>query len=432
MRPATSATSSRSGAYVGLLFAAYVVLQRVAVPGTPISLLLPLTVAWVAMGVRRGLVTLDRTRTLLWLAAVVATAAASVLQTMVGSMPIASLSSWGLLLASWAPLVATVRERDPEQFRVFLRWASTVAAVFAVLCLATTLTQALGLAYTDVVARIVPSPALLEGFNTNSATAYGESSYKANGWLGLEPSLASLELGVGLVAALLARRRVPVVLLIAAGMLCTLSGSGLVLVVVALVGMLCSRLRSLLLRFVLPAAAALGALALSSFGSSFIERAGEFSTPGSSGSIRGVEPYTQVIPLWVSHLDGLLLGFGPGSSQAFVNAPGIPGLIVPVPLKVFVDYGLVAGFVLAFFMVACHLGAPSRSLALALFVAYFSIQPMATLMVLVGQIGMFAAFWSPRPGRALESLGVGAAAVAVPAPRAPLTVPARSGGRHVA
>ena len=403
-----------SGEWVAVLFLAYVVLQRFAVPGTPISLLLPVTGLWIVAGLRAGVVVLDRTRWLLWLAALASTAVASVLGSMLGRMPIASLSSWGLLLVSWAPLVFIVARVDRFEYLTLLRRVSTICVGLAVLCLITTATQAVGLGYVDVLGEIAPHGLLLDTFNTNSPIAYGESVVKANGWIGLEPSLVSLELGAGLLAALLSRRPWWVPTLILAGMLATLSGSGVVLVLVGLVAVLFSRLRSTAVKLLGPAAVVLVVLLVSPVGSTFLDRAGEFSEPGSSGSIRGVEPYEALVPMWTAHLDGMLLGYGPGSSQTIINAPGVAGLIVPVPAKVFFDYGLVAGLVLAFFMISCHLRSPSRSLALALFVAYWSIQPAATLMLLIGQIGIFSAFWAPATDVLEDQRPVD-----VPAPRRP-------------
>ena len=384
-----------SGEWVAALFLAYVGLQRFAVPGTPVALVLPVTVIWLLAALRCGVVTLERTRWILGLASLAATACAAVLASVLGRMPIASLGSWTLLMATWAPMVFVLTRADRHEYLVLLRRVATIGVGLAALAVGVTASQAVGIGYVDLLAEVVPSGWLFDTFNTNAEVAYGSGLIKGNAWIGLEPSFVSLELGVALLAALLARRPWWVPTVIAAGMACTLSGSGLVLVAVGLVVIASSRLRPIALRLLLPGAAVGAVLALLPAGAIFLARTSEFTTPGSSGSIRAVEPYGYLLPAWTAHLDGLLLGLGPGSSQSLVNAPGIPGLIVPVPAKVFVDYGLLAGLLLAFFMVSCHLRAPSRSIALALFLAYWSIQPAATLMLLVGQIAIFAAWWSP-------------------------------------
>jgi hypothetical protein len=106
--------------------------------------------------------------------------------------------------------------------------------------------------------------------------------------------------------------------------------------------------------------------------------------------------------MWVRDVRGVLLGRGPGSSQQLVENTHILGLLVPSPIKVFFDYGLLAGAVLLAFLFACYLGGPSRAYALSLVVSLWLLQPGTTTLLVVVNVLLFVTLWSPRPGAVVE------------------------------
>ena len=72
-------------------------------------------------------------------------------------------------------------------------------------------------------------------------------------------------------------------------------------------------------------------------------------------------------------------------------------------MKVFFDYGVIAGLALCVFLVFCYFGAPSRALAVTLFASSWVLQPGTTTFVLVMQTLLFVTWWTPRRRRPLES-----------------------------
>ena len=130
----------------------------------------------------------------------------------------------------------------------------------------------------------------------------------------------------------------------------------------------------------------------------------EIGTSGSSASLRAVEPYTALAPFVTAQGLVPFLGLGPGSSQVLVSATRIEGLLVPTPLKVFFDYGLLAGGALAVFLLACYRRSASRSLAVGLLVSLWSLQPGLTTTVLVLTVVVFVSLWAPQQGLQLEDV----------------------------
>ena len=94
---------------------------------------------------------------------------------------------------------------------------------------------------------------------------------------------------------------------------------------------------------------------------------------------------------------------------------------MPTPLKIFYDYGLIAGLALAAFLLFMYLGGPSRSLAITLAVSLWTLQPGTTTAVFTVAIPLFVTWWTPRTQGPIES-------DYVPSPNAAITPP--NGGRR--
>jgi hypothetical protein len=264
--------------------------------------------------------------------------------------------------------------------------------------------QLAGHGYRDWFADLVPAAARLQDFVITYPITYGSALYKANAWIGLEPSMVSAQLGLGLLAALFTKARPAVIVLLIAGLVSTVSGSGIAIVAVGLLVMLVHRSRSLVLRYAPVALAALTAAVLTPFGSLLIDRSSEFGSSGSSASLRALQPYQFLADDWRATFSGFVLGHGPGSSQRLVTDSNIVGLLVPSPAKVFFEYGLLPGCLLAIFMIGCYWGGPSRAFGLSLFCSLWFLQPGTTTMVIVAPLLVFVTLWSPRVGEPLESI----------------------------
>jgi hypothetical protein len=205
-------------------------------------------------------------------------------------------------------------------------------------------------------------------------------------------------------------------------MLCTTAGSGFIIVGVAVAVILFSRMRWALVRYALliPPVAA---FAITPWAKPIVSRAGEFT--GGSGSnnstnLRAIAPYDVLWPRFIDDPLRVILGAGPGSSAEIITNQHIRGLLVPTPLKIFFDYGLIAGLAMAAFLLFMYLGGPSRALAITLAASLWTLQPGTTTMVFVVAVPLVVTWWTPRTQGPLESINV-------PSPNASIAPP--RGGR---
>lgn len=383
------------------LFAASILLQRFALPGGIVPVLLVVAVAGAGYGLSNGLLAFDPVRLRLFLLAAGLTALVVIPQTVFVPAPLVSLTSWGLFMTIWS--LATVRliHRDPatlrESFEGCLRWGLGLAGVAIVM----RLVQLAGVPYVDPLA-VVPDTLLVQGYVITYPIEYGSHIYRSNAWVGLEPSIISLQLGIALVLAILLRTHPAALVLLAVGIICTASGSGVLIVGVALIVMLLTPMRMQLARYAVVGALTLIVALQTGPGRALAARATESTFADSSTSLRAIEPYRLLWPLWSDHVATVLFGFGAGASQQLVAATNRAGLLVPSPIKVFFDYGVLAGLALCVYLVYCYFDGPSLALAVTIFASFWILQPGTTTFVLVIQALIFVTWWAPRPRAPLE------------------------------
>lgn len=400
-----SSAELRTARWVGVLFLLVVLLQRFALPGVPnLALLVPAVVVWAALALARRIAVVDRTRLLWWFAAATTTCFVMLIQDFAVAGAEISVTAWGLVMVVWLPFVLRLVENGPAAYLQSLRYVSLIAAILAVLTIAMVGTQLMGIAYRDWFAAVVPADLQLGGFVLTYPLTYGSNILKGSAWIGLEPSMVSAQLGIGLLAALFVRARWWTVVVLILGLVATASGSGIVIVIVGVLVMLLHRCRQLLTKYALLGGVTVVLATLTPFGSLLLDRSSEFSSSGSSASLRAFEPYTVLFPRWTEQLSGVLWGYGPGSSQRIVTDTNVLGLLVPSPAKVFFEYGLIAGVVLAAFLLGCYWGGPSRAMGLSLLVSLWLLQPGVTTMVIVAPLLAMVTLWSPRPGLPIEKL----------------------------
>ena len=209
----------------------------------------------------------------------------------------------------------------------------------------------------------------------------------------------SFMIAVGLVSALVTRMSVVKVLVLVAGLLSTVAGSGMAVVASYVVCLLLVGRIGNLRRYALPALLVIGPFTTTVFGQAVSERVLEFGEPRSSTSLRAIEPYIQLLPFWVSDPVSVVIGQGPGSSAEIIRGLAINGLLVPSTAKVLFDYGLVGGTGLIILMIFTYVRSPEPLFALSMAASMFVLQTASQPLVICSI--MLFAFWSPAPNNHL-------------------------------
>jgi hypothetical protein len=385
--------------WVTVLFALTFLLQRLSLPGISIPVTVPIACLWVGLAFLRGLVTIDQRRFLIWCLAAAVSGAMVMPQLIWVASPYVSFNSWALWIVIWLPLVVRLRDRSRLQYLRALRAVAHVGLGIAVLSVAFIVSQLLGFRYYDWLADVVPDTLLVHDYVISYPIIYGSPIYKSNGWIALEPSFLSFMIGLCLVCALVARMSVVKVLVLVAGLLSTVAGSGIAIVAVYIVCLLLGGRIGSLRRYAVPALLLVGAFTTTIFGQAVNQRVLEFGDARSSTSLRAIEPYIQLLPFWVDDPVSVVIGQGPGSSAEIVRDLGIIGLLVPSTAKVLFDYGLVGGTGLILLMIFTYVRSPEPLFALSMAASMFVLQTASQPLVICSI--MLFAFWSPAPNNDL-------------------------------
>jgi hypothetical protein len=394
----------RTVKWATVLFVLVILVQRFSVPGMPVPMLLPVVLGWVFLALRGGVLEVDRRRFLFWCLAVCATGGVMLVQTAVGTAPMISLTSWALVLVVWLPALTRFTDRRTETYRQVLVAVAWTCTALAAVCIVQMAIQLAGFHYSDILKPYLPATFLEQGFNITSPVEFGSTIYRANAWIGLEASVVSYQIGIGLLAAVLTRRSIWMIGVLVTGLFATVAGSGFLLALVGVLTLLVTPARRILLKPIAPIVVLGGALAFTPYGQGLITRTGEASQDeGSSASLRAIQPYSELWPTWSTDLWTALVGGGPGSSQRLVDLSPLRGL-VPLPAKIFFDYGLVAGIVLALFLLYCYVDGPSQTFAFTMFVSMWTVQPGSNIPVFVIPLVLLVTLWAPRAGPRLEDL----------------------------
>jgi Ca2+/Na+ antiporter len=374
-----------------------VVLQRFAIPfgSGQVPVVLPIGLAVVVWALKRGLLEDDRLQVQLYLVAVMVCVAVTCVHAWEGTTW--SQLSLIYLVLTYLPFAFRLKHSDSTAFEKGLRLFVSLMTVLAVLGILQMLAQLAGWHYRDPLASL-PQSFLLQGYNTNIPIRYAASTYKANGFLFLEPSFFSQFVALALVAQGYLARRVRRAVLFAAALACAFSGTGIILAAVgfALVWMRDDVNRT---RFVAAMVVIVAAVAVSPVGAVFSDRVHEFSTANTSAQSRFVTPYRLAADSARSGGSAFFFGNGPGSAERKVlsvatetgNRP-----VFPATAKLVYEYGAVAACVFLLFVFGVTLRAPpSRRLAAVLLVMYLTLsgsllQP-ATVFLLYTFTALFAA-----------------------------------------
>ena len=382
----------RQARWVVVAFLGIFLFQRFAVPGLPISMTVPLLLLWACLALFRGVVELDARRTVIWLLAAGVSGLLMVPQSALVLFPLISVNSWLLWMVTWLPMVFRFTDRSPQAYDTTLRGVAWAGLGLAGLSIVFTLSQVLGIRYRDIFAEVVPDALQLQGFVITYPIAWESPIYKSNAWLALEPSFLSFMLGVAMVSALISLRHPLLVIGIGLGLLCTTAGSGMAVAGVYLIAALLSGRGRALTRYLIVAIPLAVIGALTALGDSVLDRLTEAGDARSSTALRMIEPYTYLVPQWLSDPVRMLVGGGPGSSQRVVDDVGVLGLLVPTPAKMLYDYGLIGGLLMLAMILVVYLRSPAPELAVALAVSMLTLQGAAQPLVAMSllMISLFA------------------------------------------
>jgi hypothetical protein len=373
---ALDAEEAKAATVIVVVLAAAMLLHRVAIPagGFQLSVVAPIALGAFAWGIYAGVLRIDALRVQLYLLAVAACSLASLITLWRGISW--SLVSLIFLFAIYVPfvlgLVRPTRRVLERCATFFLR----VVLVGAVAGLVQFFSQLAGLGYPDPLG-LLPPELQLEGFVTTYPIYYGSDLLKANGMIFLEASFLSQFCALALILHIYLGRRGPAPVVYIAAMLASVSGTGILLAAVGLLGLGFARHGRRVAYGLGLAAAAVLLVSLAPFGSIFEERASDPVT----AYPRFVTPYTHMMSTVEDDAASFLFGTGAGNEGGVdaaavfgepvdvtevpdvTGADAIPPTNSVIP-KLVLDYGVLAAAVFLVFVLACTL-APGVSYLLA-------------------------------------------------------------------
>jgi hypothetical protein len=267
-----------------------------------------------------------------------------------------SPSSLVLLTALHVPLLLRLRAPQPDM--------SKVVSFFAVVCATCAVLGILQFALQGRVENsllfpienFVPDAFRVHNFNEQAPLEYGSEVLRANGVFMMEPSYLSQLLAVGVVVELVTRNRWWLLLLYAAAMLVSYSGTGFMVLGLCVPLVLIAQQRWVML-VVTVVAAVVFVLLAENFGEAlhldtFISRVGEFNSTGSSGFARfvgGFYLFDQF--LWDQPLHALF-GVGAGAFKDYAPLAHFPVAEMPL-FKMVLEFGLVGAVLYFTFLFFC-------------------------------------------------------------------------------
>ena len=316
--------------------------------------------------------------------------------------PHRSVTSWMLVLLSYAPFAITLAPSAADA-RLW-RWTLRLFASAATLVALAGIVQFFAQFFTSADWLFDYTPLIPEALRTSGhwntvhpvATWVQEDGYwiKSNGFFLREASMFSVVLAFGIICELALGARRWAVALMAAGLVLSYSGSGLLALGVALVFPLERRLALRILGVI-----ACGAVLAMLFGDALnlsytLNRLDEFGDPGSSAYCRFIQPAVSVAQGLQTDAWSAFLGHGPGSLTRAGQT--CADLHEPTYGKLLFEYGLLGA--LAFGALILHAlnssGAPLR-LRIALAVSWLFLGGNLVSSETLTMIFLFCAMWPP-------------------------------------
>jgi hypothetical protein len=366
LQPAGPSTWGRTDqVLVNLLVVLLVLTQRIGVPvgNTSISIALPIGYVFVGVLVVRGSLGFSRIRTELLLLGLAACLAATAIVALRGGN--VSIPSLALLIAIYVPWMlrahggADGRRIVTNAGRTFVRLMLVLATV-GVLQLGAQLAGVWQ--WQDYLKNWLGADYIVPLYNYNNEVAWDSGVFKGTAFVLLEPSFLSQLCALAIIIGFVLRIRAWQIVVLAAGMGASVSGTGIILLAAGLLLLVLRAPRLLRPGYVIAAVVALALVVASPVASVFAERSGELTEANSSGNARFIEPYAQVHEAMGDHPELYATGAGSGTSEELLStySAGYSKVVLySVVPKLVYEYGLVAGgLFIIFLLVAMVRGAP--------------------------------------------------------------------------
>ena len=242
------------------------------------------------------------------------------------------------------------------------------------------LIQLIGGPYIDPIQRLVPEAFRLYGYANQLPIFFGSEIMKSNGLFMLEPSFYSKFIATAIIIEFITRKRVFILIIFSTALLFCFSGTGLILLGIAAIPLL-FRMKPVKIIFL--------AILLTiptyvffdqGYGDVFVERLEEFSNPNQSGYIRFVAPWLTFQEFLTLESPGtILFGNGAGTLPEYQGREytfdELSGHYKTAhafsAIKLFVEYGLVGGFLFFIFLIYIFVNSKqNRLLTFTLFINY--------------------------------------------------------------
>lgn len=380
--------------------------QRLGLPvgSTPVAMALPLVLVAVLVLLSDGLLRVDRVRLELFAIATLACLLATVLVFALGDE--GSITSVGLLIATWGVFVLRAGPgRLPEMLQVARTFVRTMV-VLALLGVAQLVSQFAGVwSYTDYIGTAL-EVLTFDNFNTSNPLFYESPIIKANGFVFLEPSFFSQFCALGVAVALVVRAPTWQVVALVAGVASAVSGTGIILLAATSVIVLLRARHLISLGLVIAVLTAAVIVALTPIGPLLEGRVGEFNQQGTSGSLRFVQPWSEVATGLEGDDQRYVIGSGAGSVQRELTFSFSAPVVYPVIPKAVYEYGVIAGGLFTLFIVVAMLDrmpwrvVPGTALVMVFFLSGNLLHPQTVLVV-----WLLTSVWTEQEVRRRSLLG---------------------------
>ena len=378
------------------LVAATILLQRLALPlgAEQLPVVLPVVLTLLAWAARRGLTQTEPVRLQLYMLAISSCAVAALISLWRG-LPW-SLLSIIYLIVIYFPFCFHLRAPSRRAYAAGLAFFLKLMTLAAVVGIAQMAAQLLGLPYVDPLGYL-PDQLLLREYNTSYPVIYGSPIFKTNGVFFLEPSFYSQFLALALITHLHLRRRGPAPYLYVAGIVASVSGTGIILAVVGSLFVAVSQRRPV--GRLVAAGLAVGLIvAVTPVRDIFAARITESAASGSSAQGRFQAPYEIALAEVGDDPMDIVAGRGPGQAERLSRVSAErTGLVpvFPVIAKLVVEYGAPPTLLfMAFILTSVGWRVRAISLSASLVVMYLTLsgsllQP-ATVYVMFAFTSLFA------------------------------------------
>jgi hypothetical protein len=340
--------------------------QRLCIPLGELQLPITAPLAYLALAlfVASGLVRIDATGLALYSASIVA-----MIATFLAPKLWFSLFSFVYLAGLYFVWLFSV-DVDRETYKRYLLVFQRVMMVMAAIALAQFAEQ-LATGTRLSLFEHVPKGFWLEGYNTRPTLGWGSDFRKSNGEFFLEPSFLSQFLAVAIIIEILFFGNWRRIALFGAGIFCSFSGTGMLLLVLFGIATIIKARRYELL-YPAPLLFVLFLLVQdNTYVQAITGRINEFGAEGTSASIRFDAPNEALFDLVNRDFLGFLIGRGPGVVDRLGDFYHYGESNYPAVHKLLIEYGLVGTVPFVLFLCWRFFAWPrSRILAGALFIMY--------------------------------------------------------------